>query len=81
MKNLTLLLIVLLAINFSSCKKAKKADDLVEPSNPATIKKDVLVDVSNNVVYATYVDMASKSNALHASLIAFANTQIGRAHV
>lgn len=69
-------LAAVLLLNLSSCKKdAKTTDPVEEPATtaPATgdVKKDILVDLSSNVIYASYTDMANKANTLYTNLQAF----------
>lgn len=71
MKNIKFILIALITINLASCKKAKKEEEEITPTNPSTIKKDILVDLSANVIYATYTDMTSQANTLYSSLLTF----------
>lgn len=74
MKKIKFILIALITINLASCKKAKKEEEEITPTNPSIIKKDVLVDVASNVVYATYTDMANQANTLYNSLVTFSST-------
>ncbi len=72
MNSLKLIVAVILLINLSACKKAKKNNDAdVAPANPSTIKTEILVDLSANVVYATYSDMQIKAVSLLTSLQTF----------
>ena len=74
MKIQSTLFITLILIQLVSCKKSKKEEDTTTPVNPSTIKTDILVDVSSNVIYATYIDLATKANALNTSLITFSTS-------
>jgi putative iron-regulated protein len=58
-----------LAILFTACKKAKKVEET--PVDQNLIKKEILVDVSNNVVVACYVDMSNNADILYTSLYNF----------
>lgn len=74
MKTFTVLLASLILVNFTSCKKSKKVEEeeiITTPADPTAAKKEILSGMASNVIYATYTDMALKSNALHASVIAF----------
>lgn len=61
--------IVLLALS-TSCKKPKEVDPNSNTTqNPTTLKKDVLVDISANVIHATYMDMNVKAQNLHNAVV------------
>jgi putative iron-regulated protein len=66
-------LVIVVSIIFSSCRKAKPADEISSASS-GTLKKDILVDLSANVIYATYSDLAFKANDLQTSIVTFSNT-------
>ncbi len=75
-RNNTLKIIFLAIIGsiiFSSCRKAKPADETTSATS-GTLKKDILVDLSANVIYATYSDLAYNANALQVSIITLSNT-------
>ena len=61
------------SIIFSSCRKAKPADE-TSSATSSTLKKDILVDLSANVIYATYLDLAYKANDLQTAIVTFSNT-------
>lgn len=64
---------IISSIIFSSCRKAKLADETTSSTN-STLKKDILVDLSANVIYATYTDLAYNANILQTSIVTFSNT-------
>jgi hypothetical protein len=66
-------LVILVPCVFSSCRKAKPADETTSATS-STLKKDILVDLSANVIYATYSDLALKANILQTSIVTFSNT-------
>ncbi len=72
MKIQSIILLTLIAFNLASCKKSKKEEEQeIAPINPSTLKTDILVDVSSNVIYATYTDLANKANTLNNSILTF----------
>ncbi len=66
-------LIIGVSIILSSCRKAKPADE-TSGATSSTLKKDILVDLSANVINATYSDLAFKANDLQAAIVTFSNT-------
>lgn len=60
-------------VSFNACKKSKKTEEEeLTPVAQSTLKKDVLNEVANNVIYATYADMAAKANILYSNCVNFA---------
>ncbi len=77
MKTFTFILASLVLINLTSCKKSKKVQEeetTTTPTDPTTVKKDILGDVAANVIYATYTDLANKSNLLQSGMVTFSNS-------
>ena len=62
----------LIAASFLSCKKAK-SPDATSTSNKANLKKEILNDIADHVIYATYADMDVKANSLYNAVIALNN--------
>ncbi len=61
----------ILLLNVTACKKPKKTDDPSAADDQSVVRKAVLTDMASNVIYATYTDMAAKSNILYTSLVTF----------
>jgi predicted lipoprotein len=73
-KIIVLALASVVLVNFTACKKSKKTEEeVITPEDNSNLRKEVLTDVANNVIYATYTDMANKSNNLYSSLVSFSN--------
>ena len=68
-----ILVSIVVSISFSSCKKAKLADEPLTTDNANALKTEVLVSISDNVIFATYTDLALKANALQSSIVTFSN--------
>lgn len=66
-------LVIINSIIFSSCRKAKPANETTSVTS-SSLKKDILVDLSANVIYATYSDLAFNANILQVSIVTFSNT-------
>lgn len=72
MKSTSVYIVLIATALAFGCKKSKKTDD---PSNPATsngdMKKEILSDVASNVIYASYTDLALKSDNLYSAIVTF----------
>lgn len=72
MKTRILPLIIIVALTLNSCKKDKSE---VEIEDNATTRTEILKHISENVIAATYSDMASKSALFLEHSIQFRSTQ------
>lgn len=56
------------------CKKNKTSDDPANPAADATLKKDILSGISSNVIFASYTDLALKSDNLYTAIVTFSTS-------
>jgi len=70
MKILRIICTALFVVSFVSCKKSSSSSNNSSSSSTdqTTLKKNVINDIANNVIYATYVDLSNKADALNADV-------------
>lgn len=70
MKILHIICTALLVVNFVSCKKSSPSSNTSSSSSTdqTTLKKNIINDIAHNVIYATYVDLSNKADALNADV-------------